>query len=505
MPAAPQTTKHNRLRTCSALPAESICQRFAETGACKFGYRCRNLHIIDGILNGDMIHPTTTLPAVPASSNQDENNVPSPPQFARVSPACPPIAAESSNCVEWPLPRPPPSSTKQLAASRNPRLSKPRLSGDDAANKGHAAASDQLLPSNVTCDAVNNQGDGQQVLAASLLPLPPPQEPPVFLGYNMHRWLAHEIEALVHQVDVKMHTARDKQRRATMKLSGLVRELWPHVTVEVYGSTHTQLCLPHSDVDCVLVSSKTLTTSPVDMLEALMERLEACAWARHVELLRSARIPILKLHFVKCRHPVKMDVTCGHSPGHSGMEARGVVDQYRMAMPALRPLVIVLKSHLHAKGLNASYSGGLSSYALVLMVVRFLQFQGDVHTAFKEELEPHTDEGRQPCVIYTFFRTGMVVWQGTIGMLLLQFLDLHIHFDFHRYGMSIANGGEYFEIDPAATAVSFPPVSPMVYIMDPLRYNHNIGNSFRIHEIVHAWRVWRDQILQRVSLKETLT
>ncbi|KAF0723833.1 hypothetical protein AaE_009836 [Aphanomyces astaci] len=92
---------------------------------------------------------------------------------------------------------------------------------------------------------------------------------------------------------------------------------------------------------------------------------------------------------------------------------------------------------------------------------------------------------------------GMVVWQGTAGMLLLQFLDLHIHFDFHRYGMSIANGGEYFEIDPAATAVSFPPVSPMVYIMDPLRYNHNIGNSFRIHEIVHAWRVWRDQILQR--------
>ncbi|RHZ15869.1 hypothetical protein DYB37_011283 [Aphanomyces astaci] len=203
-----------------------------------------------------------------------------------------------------------------------------------------------------------------------------------------------------------------------MKLSGLVRELWPHVAVEVYGSTHTQLCLPHSDVDCVLVSSETLTTSPVDMLEALMERLEACAWARHVELLRSARIPILKLHFVKCRHPVKMDVTCGHSPGHSGMEARGVVDQYRMAMPALRPLVIVLKSHLHAK--------------------------------------------------------------GTVGMLLLQFLDLHIHFDFHRYGM------EYFEIDPAATAVSFPPVSPMVYIMDPLRYNHNIGNSFRIHEEING-------------------
>ncbi|KAF0756547.1 hypothetical protein AaE_004591, partial [Aphanomyces astaci] len=201
------------------------------------------------------IHPTTTLPAVPASSNQDENNVPSPPQFARVSPACPPIAAESSNRLEWPLPRPPyartshpdpsnqltwssscsPSSTKQLAASRNPRLSKPRLSGDDAANKGHDAASDQLLPSNATCDAVNNQGDGQQVLAASLLPLPPPQEPPVFLGYNMHRWLAHEIEALVHQVDVKMHTARDKQRRATMKLSGLVRELWPHVAVERRG------------------------------------------------------------------------------------------------------------------------------------------------------------------------------------------------------------------------------------------------------------------------------
>ena len=42
-------------------------------------------------------------------------------------------------------------------------------------------------------------------------------------------------------------------------------------------------------------------------------------------------------------------------------------------MPELVPLVLVLKHLLRARGLNESYTGGLSSYATTLLAVGFLQ------------------------------------------------------------------------------------------------------------------------------------
>jgi non-canonical poly(A) RNA polymerase PAPD5/7 len=42
-------------------------------------------------------------------------------------------------------------------------------------------------------------------------------------------------------------------------------------------------------------------------------------------------------------------------------------------MPALRPLVLVLKSFLKQRKLNSAATSGLSSYAVTCMVISFLQ------------------------------------------------------------------------------------------------------------------------------------
>ena len=42
-------------------------------------------------------------------------------------------------------------------------------------------------------------------------------------------------------------------------------------------------------------------------------------------------------------------------------------------MPSLRPLVLLLKYFLHQRGLNEVFSGGIGSYALILMTAHFLQ------------------------------------------------------------------------------------------------------------------------------------
>ncbi|CAN0244752.1 unnamed protein product, partial [Phaeothamnion confervicola] len=104
--------------------------------------------------------------------------------------------------------------------------------------------------------------------------------------------------------------------------------------------------------------------------------------------------------------PVCVDVSF-EGQGHNGQAAnrlvRGFVDQF----PALRPLVLVLKQFLKDRGLCESYTGGLSSYALVLMVARYLQEQS---------------------------------WQMDTGSLLMGFLDFYgNHFDPRTTGISVGH------------------------------------------------------------------
>jgi non-canonical poly(A) RNA polymerase PAPD5/7 len=49
------------------------------------------------------------------------------------------------------------------------------------------------------------------------------------------------------------------------------------------------------------------------------------------------------------------------------------VNEYFGLMPALRPLVLVLKSFIFCKEVDSELKGGLSTYALVCMCISFLQ------------------------------------------------------------------------------------------------------------------------------------
>ncbi len=58
---------------------------------------------------------------------------------------------------------------------------------------------------------------------------------------------------------------------------------------------------------------------------------------------------------------------------HKGIQARAMVRTLVKRMSLLVPLVLVLKQLLAQTGLNNAFQGGLSSFALVMMVVNFLQ------------------------------------------------------------------------------------------------------------------------------------
>ncbi|CAA6666784.1 unnamed protein product [Spirodela intermedia] len=131
---------------------------------------------------------------------------------------------------------------------------------------------------------------------------------------------------------------------------------------------------------------------------------------------------------------IRIDISFMSST-HTGLRTTGLVRQLTEQFPASIPLALVLKQFLADRNLDHSYSGGLSSYCLVLLIIRFLQHEHHLGRSNSQNL----------------------------GSLLMDFL--------YFLGMPVAANN----IDP-------------IHIDDPLCPTNNVGkNCFRIHQCIKAF------------------
>lgn len=87
-----------------------------------------------------------------------------------------------------------------------------------------------------------------------------------------------------------------------------------------------------------------------------------------IKVLDKASVPIVKLTDKKTE--VKVDIsfnTC------NGVKSAELIKRYMSQYPALPKLVYVLKQFLLERDLNEVFTGGISSYSLILMCISFLQ------------------------------------------------------------------------------------------------------------------------------------
>jgi hypothetical protein len=96
--------------------------------------------------------------------------------------------------------------------------------------------------------------------------------------------------------------------------------------------------------------------------------LEARGVARKVDVIDSARVPIVKLW--EARSGIQIDISFD---ARSAVVSRALIGHFLARFPALRPLLLVAKYFVAQRGLNDTYSGGVGSFLLVLMVVHVLQ------------------------------------------------------------------------------------------------------------------------------------
>jgi len=67
---------------------------------------------------------------------------------------------------------------------------------------------------------------------------------------------------------------------------------------------------------------------------------------------------------------MKVDISFNTS---NGVKSATLIQDYCKRFPALPKLVYVLKQFLLQRDLNEVFTGGISSYSLILMTVSFLQ------------------------------------------------------------------------------------------------------------------------------------
>ncbi|XP_059550659.1 terminal nucleotidyltransferase 4A isoform X2 [Myotis daubentonii] len=233
------------------------------------------------------------------------------------------------------------------------------------------------------------------------------------------------------------------RREVVKRIETVVKDLWPTADVQIFGSFSTGLYLPTSDIDLVVFGK--WERPPLQLLEQAL-RKHNVAEPGSIKVLDKATVPIIKLTDQETE--VKVDISFNME---TGVRAAEFIKNYMKKYSLLPYLILVLKQFLLQRDLNEVFTGGISSYSLILMAISFLQ------------LHPRIDARRA---------------DENLGMLLVEFFELYgRNFNYLKTGIRIKEGGAYIAKEEIMKAMTSGYRPSMLCIEDPLLPGNDVGRS----------------------------
>ncbi|KAM3596383.1 uncharacterized protein V6R79_013630 [Siganus canaliculatus] len=233
------------------------------------------------------------------------------------------------------------------------------------------------------------------------------------------------------------------RKEVVNRIEMIIKELWPTADVQIFGSFSTGLYLPTSDIDLVVFGK--WERPPLQELEQALRKhnvAEPCS----IKVLDKATVPIIKL--TDQETDVKVDISFNVE---TGVKAASFIKDYIKMYPVLPYLIFVLKQFLLQRDLNEVFTGGISSYSLILMVISFLQLHSRI-------------DARNP--------------NENLGVLLIEFFELYgRHFNYLKTGIRIKNGGAYIAKEEIMKAMNNGYRPSMLCIEDPLLPGNDVGRG----------------------------
>lgn len=245
------------------------------------------------------------------------------------------------------------------------------------------------------------------------------------------------------------------RQKVVNRIKEVVKQLWPKAQCEVFGSFRTNLYLPTSDIDLVVLGewdNLPMFTLEKGLIQAGIAPKEA------IKVLDKASVPIVKL--TEQTTQVKVDISFNQ---RNGVKSAKLIKEFCKKFPPLPKLVLVLKQYLLQRDLNEVFTGGISSYSLILLVVSFLQ------------LHPRSSDVRNS--------------HSNLGTLLLEFLEMYgRYFNYAEVGIRVKGDGclmpkEQLQREMACAQGLNPSMgsihdtSSILCIEDPLTPGNDIGRS----------------------------
>ena len=188
-------------------------------------------------------------------------------------------------------------------------------------------------------------------------------------------------DILDYQKFVKRHSEKNEEmnKKILEKIQNNINKINTDFKAKLYGSRATNLSLMWSDIDIVIIKdskndeNNNIVETKYDFLQKLYEYLnEDVSFVENIKYINKAKVPIIKIKASKEYDNVMIDITI-QTKEHFGLKCVNLVKKLIQKYEHLEPLLFPLKTLLKISELNDPYNGGLSSYALILMIVNFLE------------------------------------------------------------------------------------------------------------------------------------
>ena len=282
---------------------------------------------------------------------------------------------------------------------------------------------------------------------------------------DLHGHLKLHYEILAFYDFIKPTEKENRLRKDTLReVRTAIHSVYPTWIVKSFGSFTTNLHLPDSDIDILVLQNSKNTGHLKDhqMLQKIKEILDSNQLVTYSELINSS-VPIIKA-IMKSTN-IKVDISVNRKNGY---QAQKDIKLILENSPCLRPLIYTLKYYLRQRNSNEAYNGGISSFLLFNLVYAY--------------------------VSYFLKTTNLETKYITLSHLLTGFFNFYgFDFDYKELGISIRNGG-YFFLKSAGHLFNKNDQLCVENYQDP---NHDIGKSCYNYSrtILKLFRTARDALM----------
>ena len=270
-----------------------------------------------------------------------------------------------------------------------------------------------------------------------------------------------------YQKFVIKHTEQYEEinKKIIEKIQNNINKINRNYKAKIYGSRATNLCLMWSDIDVVICNEKRNIKVKeeinkeeeieldeykeeinYDFLKELNEILNYdTSFVENIKYLNKAKVPIIKIKTTKEYGNIMIDITL-QTKDHFGLKCVNLVKKLKKEYDTLEILLFPLKTMLKISELNDPYNGGLSSYALILMIVYFLEYQ--------KKMKKEINKNKAGTLFYDF----LFFYGGRLDTNHIDINNININMKMNK--------------------------NPLIFITDPLNSKNNVAKtSFKYLEI----------------------